>query len=65
MTVTHKENGMVTRTRMKERKVRSMAQIPGPSGSAVTKRERKGETFHYHYNKHGRLEKNLKEFGHK
>ena len=34
LTVTHRENGMVTTTRMKDMRVRNMAQTPGPSGSA-------------------------------
>ena len=39
-TVTQSEKGSVTRTSIKETKVRNIAQIPGPSGSAE-KRERK------------------------
>ena len=34
LTVTHSENGMVTRTSTNDTKVRNMAQRPGPSGSA-------------------------------
>ena len=34
LTVTHKENGIVTKTRINENSVRSIAHIPGPSGSA-------------------------------
>ena len=33
--MTQRENGMVTRTRTKASMVRSMAQTPGPSGSAA------------------------------
>ena len=34
LTVTHNENGIVTRTSTKENIVRSIAHTPGPSGSA-------------------------------
>ena len=34
-TVTQRENGIVTRTRIKENIVSSIAHIPGPSGSAA------------------------------
>ena len=39
-TVTQSEKGIVTRTRTKASMVRSMAQTPGPSGSAVTRAEK-------------------------
>ena len=38
MTVTQSENGIVTRTKMKETIVRIIAQTPGPSGSAERKK---------------------------
>ena len=41
LTVTHRDRGIVTRTKRKETKVRMVAQIPGPSGSAEMKEERR------------------------
>ena len=40
LTVTQRENGMVTRTRTKASMVRSMAQTPGPSGSAARENDK-------------------------
>ena len=39
LTVTQSEKGRVTRTSIKETKVRNIAQIPGPSGSAEKEEE--------------------------
>ena len=41
LTVTQRDRGIVTRTKRKETKVRMVAQIPGPSGSAEMKEERR------------------------
>ena len=38
LTVTQSENGIVTKTRINENMVRSIAHTPGPSGSAENKK---------------------------
>ena len=45
-TVTQSEKGSVTRTSIKETKVRNIAQIPGPSGSAEKRKKKRINVGH-------------------
>jgi hypothetical protein len=45
LTVTQRDSGSVTNTKTKETNVKMVAQIPGPSGSAGTKKKESLKTF--------------------